>query len=149
MASTKKRKTRAKVRKPSVAAYRETDEDLAEKKRWEDAGKKHNSPTGMDEHMARLDATRRASRFHVNAGGIPGHIKPDAEADTMHLTITSQDGTQLQIDWNAYVGGFDVRAVRAAGPQDQGPTASSLDVVPLSGNLVCLRARLSAGKDEG
>lgn len=142
-AKVKKAKTRAKVRKPSVAAYRETPED--ETKRWEEAGKKHNDGTGMNEHMARVEANRRVSRFHVNAGGIRGHIQADAEADTMHVTVTSQDGTELQIDWNEAVGGFDVRAVRTAGSE----FASCLEIVPLSGNLVCLRARLAAGKDEG
>lgn len=91
----------------------------------------------------KLRARYQASTFHVNAGGVDGHIKPDMQANSQHVVLTAQDGTQVQIDWNVDIGGFDVRAVRAQGPEDQGLTASSLDIVPLSGNVVCIRPRMS------
>lgn len=79
-----------------------------------------------------------ASVFHVYAGGMPGHIDADAEANVSIVHLTSRRGATISIEWSEAHGGFAIHTIRAEreSPDDERHLDAAAHVRPMTSNVV-------------
>jgi len=86
---------------------------------------------------------REASLLHVNAGGI-GSIPAESEVDVSTVLVKAKNGSSIRITWDDFVGGFRIHADEPPGGHT---SASCLEVLPMSSNVVVVRCKQTSRAD--
>lgn len=84
--------------------------------------------------MAAVRTRADAEIFSVNVGGI-GPTPPKFSDDCSVLTLTSKDGAQVRLSYDADLGAFQIMAIT----DNSGHMALNLYVIPSSANVVAVK----------